>query len=357
MNAVPDTDVLQRFLSLVARRLWFIEWLESGRDGLWRSGILLLLLGGIHVILTPVPVLLIALMVAGILMGVLIRGLRRRPTLSQAAAQADRRFKGHAVMTTAVEYLPNAPDAKDRASDIVLKQASQAASNWQPNIQRTIQAPVHRAGMIALVPLFIAAILLTRPGANGSDELLDGVPLGPQAIIDTTEQASDSVLDDIATLRRELADDLRANPVPPTRPQDKSSLIPVVGDASSTEETGEALLSDRDSPPGSSARAGSDPGDSAGDALPRLADADSTNEITAQLEQREAVALQRAGAAMAGTEATDLSFGDAASFIPYVTVAALAAAPPESGRDRTTLTRAQAAYAARYLKATGDTHD
>jgi len=356
MNAMPDTVALQRFLSLVKRRLWFIEWVESGRDGLWRSGILLLLLGGIHVSFTSVPVLLIALMVAGILMGVLVRGLRRRPTLSHAAAQADRRFKGHAVMTTAVECLPNAADEKDRASDIVLEQAAQAARSWQPNIQRTIQAPVRRAGAIALVPLFIAAILLTRPGANRSDELLDGVTTGVHPINETSEQAGDGVLDDVATLRRELADDLRANPVPPRQSQDNPSLIPVAGDATRITQTDDVLLSDRASPPGSSARAGDDPGDAAGDALPRAAEPNAGIDA-AELEQREAVVLQRTGTPMAGTGETDLSFADAASAIPYVTVDALAAAAPESGRDQTTLTRAQAAYAARYLKATGDTHD
>lgn len=357
MNTVPNTVALRRFLTLVVQRLWFIEWVESGRDGLWRSGFLLLLLGGIHVSLAPVPVLLIVLMVAGILMGVLIRGLRRRPSLSLAAAQADRRFKGHAVMTTAVECLPQTSDAKDRATDIVLNQAAQAASDWQPNIQTAIQVPTRRAGVIALVPLFVAVVLLSRPGANGSDELLDGVTPGVQPINETSEQTGDGVLDDVATLRHELAEDLRTNPVAPRQLQDNPSLIPVVSDATGTEETAAALLSDRDSPPGSSARAGSDPGDAAGDALPRPADAAAGIDAAAQLEQREAVVLQRTGAGMAGTSETDLSFDNAASFIPYVAVEALAAAAPESGHDRTTLTRAQAAYAARYLKATGDTHD
>jgi hypothetical protein len=357
MNAISDTDSLQRFLSLVTRRLWFIEWVESGRDALWRSGFLLLLLGGIHVSLTPVPVLLTALMVSGILLGFLLRALRRRPTLSHAAAQADRHFKGHAVMTTAIECLPRTSDTKDRATAIVLKQAAQAAHVWQPNIQNAIQVPTRRAAVIALVPLFIAAILLTRPGANGSDELLDGVTTGVQAINETREQTSDGVPDDVATLRRELADDLRANPVPPRQAQDNSSLVPVIGDVTGNEETNDVLLSDRDSPSGSSARAGSDPGDLAGDAIPRAADPNSTIETAAQLEQREAVALQRTGTPMAGTGETELSFAGATSFIPYGTVDALAAAAPESGRDQTTLTRAQAAYAARYLKATGDTHD
>ena len=89
----------------------------------------------------------------------------------------------------------------------------------------------------------------------------------------------------------------------------------------------------------------------------RAADPDASTNAAAQLEQREAIALQRTGTPMAGSGETDLSFGDAASAIPYVAVEALAAAAPESGRDQTTLTRAQAAYAARYLKATGDTHD
>ena len=358
VNDLTDTAALGRFLSLVARRLWFIEWFESGRDALWRSGLMLLLLGAIHISYAPVPVLLTALMVTGIVMGFLLRALRRRPTLSHAAAQADRRFKGHAVMTTAVECLPQTSDAKDSATDIVLEQAAQAARSWPPNIQTAIQLPTRRAGAIALVPLFIAAILLTRPGANGSDELLDGVSPGAQAIIDTTEPTSDGVLDDVATLRREIADDLRANPVLSAQAQDKPSLIPVVSDATRNEETTEiSLRSARDSPPGSSARAGDDPGDLAGDALPRAADPNSTNEIAAQLEQRQAIALQRTGTAMAGTGETDLSFAGAQASIPYVAVDVLAAAPPASGRDQTTLTRAQAAYAARYLKATGDTHD
>ncbi len=354
MNAIPDTETLRRFLTLVARRLWFIEWLESGRDGLWLSGTVLLLLGVVHVILTPVPVLLIALMVAGILMGVLTRGLRRRPSLSQAASQADRRFTGQALMTTAVECMPH---AKDRAAGIVLEQAAQAASRWQSNIQLTIRAPTRRASMIALVPLFVAVVLLSRPGASGSDELPDGVSPGEQPVIEASEQTGDIVLDDVATLRRELADDLRANPVPPRQSQDKPSLVPVVGDASGTEETVEVLLTVRDSPPGSSARAGDDPGDTAGDALPRPADADTGIDAAAQLERREAILLHRTGTAISGTGETDNSFADSASSIAYVAVDVLAAAAPESGRDRTTLTRAQAAYAARYLKATGDTHD
>jgi len=45
VNDLTDTAALGRFLSLVARRLWFIEWFESGRDALWRSGLMLLLLG------------------------------------------------------------------------------------------------------------------------------------------------------------------------------------------------------------------------------------------------------------------------------------------------------------------------
>jgi len=358
VNDLTDTAALGRFLSLVARRLWFIEWFESGRDALWRSGLMLLLLGAIHISYAPVPVLLTALMVTGIVMGFLLRALRRRPTLSHAAAQADRRFKGHAVMTTAVECLPQTSDAKDSATDIVLEQAAQAARSWQPNIQTAIQLPTRRAGAIALVPLFIAAILLTRPGANGSDELLDGVTPGVQPTNEISEQAGDNVLDDVASLRREIADDLRANPVLSAQSQDKLSLRPVGSDASSAEETTDLLpQSGRDSPPGSSARAGDDPGDLAGGALPRAADPDAAIYAAAQLEQLQAIALQRTGTPMAGTGETDLSFADAQASIPYVAVDALAAAPPASGRDQTTLTRAQAAYAARYLKATGDTHD
>lgn len=362
VNDIPNTATLRRFLALIARRLWFIEWFESGRDGLWRGSLMLLLLGGIHVSLAPVPVLLTALIVAAIVTGVLIRGFRRRPTLSQAAAQADRQFRGHAVMTTAVECLPNAPDAKDRASGIVLEQAAQAARSWRPNIESAIQVPTRRASAIALVPLFIAAILLTRPGANGNIGLRDDAPLGTQSMIALDEQAgeqtNDGILDDVATLRRQLADDLRASPVIPGQLPDNASLIPVTGDATVTKDTTDVLpLSDRDFPPGSSARAGSDPGDLAGNALPRAAEPNAGINAAGQLEQRQAIELQRTGTPMAGSGKTDLSFADAQASIPYFAVDARAAAPPAYGRDRTTLTRAQAAYAARYLKATGDTHD
>ena len=101
-------DTVQSFLRSVVRRAWLVEAIDAARDALWVGSIGLLVLAGIHVVLKPVPSSLILLVIAGLVLWTMLRILSRRPSQSAAAALADRRLGGDALMTTAVEYLPQA---------------------------------------------------------------------------------------------------------------------------------------------------------------------------------------------------------------------------------------------------------
>ena len=106
VNAVaPETHEIRSFLSAVRWRLWAGKAVEVGRSALWQVGILLLTLDVIHHLFVAVPGSLILLGIAFAVLLMLTRVLLSRPAVAISAAEADRQFGGHALMTTAVECL------------------------------------------------------------------------------------------------------------------------------------------------------------------------------------------------------------------------------------------------------------
>ena len=96
-------------------------------------------------------------------------------------------------------------------------------------------------------------------------------------------------------------------------------------------------------------------GDDAGDGNSSKSTSDS--QAVTRFEQTRQFAVLRTGQATAATTASDRQYSNNAISTDYSGVRPLAAAAPESGRDKSTLSAAEAAYAARYLSATGENNE
>jgi hypothetical protein len=350
MKDGTDSGAVKRFLKLVRRRLWVVEWLDGARSALWLSSIALILLAAAHTWLTGVPTQLLLFTLTAVAVVVLARVLNRRPTLLHAARLADQRFGGRAVMTTAVECLPRALLADTEASTVVLRQASRAAREWQANIKTAFELPQRTASSVALVPLFVALMLLTRPGAETEILPLAEEHPGLELLTGAISQP------DTATTEVKLVDVAPANAAPTEAAS--STASPVEGAVTEADDAAEISVDmDRDGLSAGTASADGEAGDMAGDALPNTSSREGDDEAAASLVRGEAIAIERTGASLASADANDLPYSDtqspAVSFVANV----LPAAPPDSTTGGTTLTRAQAAYADRYLKGTSDSND
>jgi hypothetical protein len=343
-------DTVRGFLRSVVGRAWFVATIDSARDALWLVSISLLALAGVHVGPMPVPPAAILLVIAAIALGTLLRILSRRPSLSAAAALADRQFDGNALMTTAVECLPQASLSDSRAAAVVLDQASNAAGTWAPKLKSAIRAPRRRATTIALIPLFVAVILLTRPGGDTLNG--DISETSEPAIVQSGDEDDTTAV--LATLRRELIQESTiADRSVATPADDAASLQPVPLDAIPKTDTTE-IEADLDGLPGGTASAANDSGDLAGDALP--GSTETSDALASNLALGESIDIAREGQSSATASPGGSAYADSSASMPYFAVDALPAAPPDFG-DQTALSAAQAAYAARYLSATGDDNE
>ena len=212
------------------------------------------------------------------------------------------------------------------------------------------------ASTIALVPLFVAAILLTRPGSetafgaseDGYSDVQAPLAAGAGATVDN----SASVLQPSADRAAE------AGAMPTAAPGNDEFNRPALSDFSAPYNRREIEVTvnpDVLSP--GTASAGNESGDMPGDALPRAGDDDARITAEAAMEQRETMGLQRFGLATATREESALPYRAGAASEPQTTVAVLAAAPPDDVLERTALTRIQASYAERYLSASGESND
>ena len=353
MTGDPGNVSFQEFLGAALRRLWLLELFDALRIGLWASAAMMLLLAAAHTLVAAIPESLIWLVIAAIIGWILLRTAIRRPALNNAATKLDRCFAARSLLSTAVECLQQ-PEKTDRtASTLVSEQAGRAAKTWHRNIREAIVSPEHIASAIALIPLFIAILLLTQPGASDKER---SNPASSDAVQSTpgTASVSEAIDEDdkstsaVANLRRELADSderIRTTPADNTR-----------SDMTNPARTSEALKDTlRGEFTGDSASAGSNADSAAGDAA---ANRIATESIAGkELTQTTSIAIRRTGQQAAATIATGRQYKGEAAFTPYSTVNIMPAAPPESGPDRSTLTAAQAAYASRYLSATGENDD
>jgi hypothetical protein len=161
-----EASTIHSFIAAAQRRLWATEAVRHGYSLLWQAGVLLLILAGVHLLSSSLPASAPIIGVALLALLALIRIVLHRPAASDSAAWADREFDGKALMTTALECLQRPADAEDFASAIVLQQAREAAVQWRPKVSKLFRTPKSGTGVLAMIPVFIAVMLLSLPGAD-----------------------------------------------------------------------------------------------------------------------------------------------------------------------------------------------
>jgi hypothetical protein len=341
-------DVMQ-FLAYVRRRLWINQWLDDARIALWSASLLLMMLAAVHTWLVPVPAWLLMLVPLSVAVLAIVSGLRSRPCLLEAATRADRQFSGHAVMTTALECLPPARLADSQAAGVVLKQADQAARKWRPDVERKFARPQRTANTAVLVPLFVALMLLSRPGTESFVETAVVPAPEPRQGTRIEDQYTKAERGDIAI---QDVDDVTADNG--ERQAEDNALVPGDEAVIRSDNVSETPVEiDRDRLSAGTASADGDSGDLAGDALPNRTPSADDRIRSGTIEQGQNIAIERTGPALATADANGLPYGDAR--LP--TMSFVADALPAAGPAGATLTRAQAEYAARYRNVTGDTND
>jgi hypothetical protein len=313
VNAVaPHTHEIRSFLSAVRRRLWAGKAVEYGRSALWQVGMLLLTLAVIHHLFVTVPGSLILLSIAIAILLMLIRVLLSRPAVATCAAEADRQFGGHALMTTAVEWLEQPAGAGNIASRIVLQQACDAAQSWRSEISRLIR-PAHAvATALAIVPLFAAAVLLSLPGAELSDDVAETMKKDVPGATGKLDDRARADKDDIATLRSalDLEDSLlktsTANKQPVSASENLTPTRNLPVEVVTDQPTSPPRINPRVGVAGQSSNDGDLPGDAS--ARSQQVAQDAANPI--QFRAREKIMIQRSGVAVSAGAARIASYSD-----------------------------------------------
>ena len=347
-------DAVQGFLRAARRRLWLGEGLRVARAGLWAAGALLVTVGAVHAFILALSPRVPLIALAAVAIAAAITGLWRRPSLQTAARRTDREFGGRAVMTTARECLASGQAASPAAERIVLAQAGQAARDWRPKLDRRLRPTGNGNGTAAFIPVFIGVLLLIQPGAQRPTDAARDTPGNALSINGAGLDAPAPKRDDLATLRRELAAENGAPPSAGAEPE----IIAGQPEARPANDTTADQAQPQQSPAEGTGRGtdaqGGVPGDAAGDALPATI---AGPDAEARLAIGAGIGIARSGEAAAATTPARRGFEATEAAPAYGPVDALPAAPPGSTREQSTLSPAQAAYAARYLDERGTNND
>jgi len=354
--SAPDSVTMDSFLLAVQRRLWSKRLAEAGHKLLWYAGIALLVLAGVHRLIAALTITLAAAVVGLLACVLAFQVVRQRPSDTQCAAHADRAFGGCSLMTTAVEYRNKSEDAGSFAVRTVLRQANDAAQSWSPEIsQRIRQAPTSTT-VLAIIPLFIALVLLSLPGAELSIKAdQSGVYPVPSSTADN-DKNPDRGTNDVAELRRIIADETFANARPSVEQPSATEIVPAQNNETRTVPEVATLAEQAGNPGGVGSLAGSE------DSLPGNAMARSTPPVNAptaaaSFRERQRVELQRTGPTMSAGPGDNAYSGDNRRRAMRQPELVRAAAAPESLTHSTILSRAQAAYARLYLEESGRNND
>ena len=352
-----DSLMLDKFLHAVRRHIWSTDLLNAARRSIWSASFLLLALAAVHILIAPISIGWILLCVITPALVILTPALLRRPTLTACATRADKAFRGHALMTTAVECLHKTTAASGFAKRTVLLQAEDAARSWYPGVAKQFPQRPAVATVLATIPLFVALVVLSSPGAEEKIALVAEVtkdtPLVPG------DDAKGIERNDVATLRRIIADETFADERPTDdqeRPAPSKTFAPSQENAASTGTELSAMPDPIDQAASVAGLSEDDsglPGDSAAASTP----SGRTFLSATQFEDREIIELQRSGSnisAGAAIVATYSSSKHPALNYPNVI---RAAAAPDTLQQWTNLSRAQAAHARLYLDKSGKTDD
>jgi hypothetical protein len=346
MSIDKNEHAFSEFFGVATRRLWLLKFIACLHTGLWIVATALLVLGGIHVGLKAVGSTVLLLVIAVVSAWVLLQTMVRRPTQSSAAVEVDRLFTAQALIVTAVECQQLAPEKRSSASRIVIEQANHSAQAWNDRLRETIRSDPRSAARIALIPLFAATLLLAQPGVNvEKDARIQSQTTANQSEgLDTNSEAES--VDTVAQLRRELADEKTGQ-----------ALAPAVGD-DDVDADDQTQISDEMPPENARLGMAATDRQSGGDAGDGKSSS-STIESQAgtQIDKINKFGVLRTGQATAAATAGDRQYANAARSAEFSGVRPLPAAAPESGHDKSTLSAAEAAYAARYLRAIGENNE
>ena len=354
----PEASLIHSFLAAARRRLWAARALECGRDMLWQIGFLFLILSGIHLWSTSISISLLLFGVASLALLTLLRILLNRPTMAASAARADREFNGRALMTTALECLQEPVDTNDTAPGMVLEQARAAAVCWRPDISRLFKPPQAGTSALTMIPIFVAAVLLSFPGAEVDNDAAENV-VQATGVAGGRNESSIADAGDVATIRRALADENLFDEKPTVdeqRDNESTNLTPYRG-AGSDVVTRQLVLPEQSAAGKGVAGTSGESNELPGNALPNSRPATGDATASVQFQSREMIELQRTGAVVAAGEGRSATFGNTITPISTSPIEVLPALPPSNNSRRATLTSTQAAHASRYLAETGKAND
>jgi hypothetical protein len=357
MDKYPNST-LDLFLRAVQRRLWLLQLQDSGQNLFWFASIYLVVLGIIHRFIFPFTTMFVVVVTVVPAILLFARPLLRKPVIRDCAVRADKEFHGKALMTTALECEGNPELDETFASRAVLLQAQEAARSWLPSVSSRFSKPPTRATILAAIPLFVAMVLLSLPGADmqvRNANSKSATTMSSKVTVTHTKRGAD----DIARLRDILADEERTDaPVTsaPRRIDTEKLLMPAqinAGDA----PPDETELAGREAPQGSVAGTSESDGNLPGSAVARSTPRSDSPAPAPRFLAREEIMLLRSGAdasANANSAATFSAFDLLESNRPGNVPAA---ADPNSIRQWTILSQSQAEHARRYLAESGNEND
>lgn len=342
------------FLGAVRRRLWLEAILRQLRMAVWVASSVLVLcaiarLGSVAISFGLASTIAL---VAGL--ATLLPALFSRPQLVECALRADRHFDSHALFTTAFEVLES-PDPGP-AMRVVLSQSARRAAEWRPQLSAIWQRPAGGVFVLAVIPAFFAFLLFQLPQserdvamsanesfvARSESGAMNDTPSGTdnlaelQATIARSSVPADIPEQSEATLRERMMTVSEAAPPPPAvgaEQQPAGFSTPGVATASNADAQS--------------------PGDARRQDNPTQARTRQSNPGFSTMLQ---IAIPRRGAASAGKGDGDDAFlaHDTKSAVAQPVVAPV---PVPVTSQWTMLTRAEIAYARRYIDATGQAND
>jgi hypothetical protein len=210
-----------------------------------------------------------------------------------------------------------------------------------------------------MIPVFIAVILLSLPGADVDRDLAEDVKLSTVSL--PGDQDGNIVADTggIAAIRRALNDDEAREgrrAVEEQREDNSETLVPYQGKEANIESAQLIDLGQIRTDPGAASASGNSD-DLPGDSLPGARTLTRDTPSAAQFLGRENIELQRTGDVVAAGEGQRRTFQETGTRIPTSRIEVLPVAAPATRWHRSMLSPAQSAYASRYLAETGETNE
>ncbi len=354
-----NARMLDQFLRAVRRRIWYVRALDGAGIAAWYAVALLLLLGAIHRFFFSLTMTtVISIIVIPILL-LLARVLLRRPALRECAVRADQEFRGLSLITTAAECADNTDPHDTFASRTVLLQGENAARSWLPEVSTRFRGASSRATILAVIPLFVALVLLYLPGAD--NQYADVAATAGTTKSKVVDAADDPIQpeDDVATLRNILANEARTEVSTDSVQQRIDSLVAVTP---KQVDITAAMPDKSELPEDATVQAGvagatQTNGDLPGKAIARPEPRNDSMGPAPDFSSREIITLQRTGRDFSGVANSAANYSALNLWENNMPRKIQPAASPESLSQWTILSRSQAEHARRYLTESGNAND